>query len=146
MDGAEKVVFRLEPDESGWPPASAEGLWAWPLGAGRHRLDNIPFFARGVGVDDIVTAERGADGQLWVTGVAERAGHSTIRVIARDDEGIEALRSELRGLGCSSEAYRRYRLIAVDVPPGVDLAAVRALLAEGEDAGRWGYEEAHLAR
>jgi hypothetical protein len=43
-----KVLFQLEQDEDGYPPASVESLWALPKGEGLFQVDNIPFFATGV--------------------------------------------------------------------------------------------------
>lgn len=37
-------------------------------------------------------------------------------------------------------------LIAVDVPPSVRYEPIEAWLDEGATAGRWEYEESHLAR
>ena len=53
-----KICFPLEPDEDGWPPVTAETLWAVELGGGLFRLDNIPFYARGVSDGDTVSAIR----------------------------------------------------------------------------------------
>ena len=43
-----KVVFELPRDKDGWPPAASEGLWAIPVSPDVVRLDNTPFFVRGV--------------------------------------------------------------------------------------------------
>jgi hypothetical protein len=144
-DGVEKVVFRLERDEVGWPPAAAEGVWAFAVGGGRYRLDNTPFFATAVSWTDVVRARRGSDGQLWVEGVERRGGHSTVRVIVRDRADLPRVRDDLIGLGCTVEGFEQIRLLAVDLPPEVDLAAIRAYLAGGQTAGRWGFEESDLS-
>lgn len=47
-----KIHFRMDIDEDGWPPASVESLWAVDLGDGTVRLDNTPWFVRGVASDD----------------------------------------------------------------------------------------------
>jgi hypothetical protein len=51
-----KIRFDLDQDDSGWPPAESEGLWAAAVGPNRFRLDNTPWFVRGVAADDIVEA------------------------------------------------------------------------------------------
>ncbi|MFI8423607.1 hypothetical protein [Streptomyces sp. NPDC085479] len=43
-----KVHFRLETDGGDWPPASVESLWAADIDDGAVRLDNTPWFVRGV--------------------------------------------------------------------------------------------------
>ncbi|MFI5808801.1 DUF4265 domain-containing protein [Streptomyces sp. NPDC051561] len=60
-----KVHFRMEVDEDGWPPASVESLWAVDLGDGTVRLDNTPWFVRGVASDDIVRVEVDEEGARW---------------------------------------------------------------------------------
>ena len=57
-----KVPFRLEVDEDGRPPASVESLWATDLGDGTVRLDNTPWFVRGVASGDIIRVEADDDG------------------------------------------------------------------------------------
>lgn len=80
-----KIRFQLEVDADDWPPAESEGLWAEPLGGGRFRVDNTPWFVRGTSAEDIVKAEPGADGTLWFVETLEYGGHQTIRVIPRAD-------------------------------------------------------------
>jgi hypothetical protein len=43
------------------------------------------------------------------------------------------------------ETFNHYRLIAVDILSEANLTAVQALLAEGQAAERWAYEESVLA-
>jgi hypothetical protein len=64
-DDRVKIHFRLEVDEDGWPPASVESLWAVDLGDGTIRLDNVPWFVRGVASDDIIRVEIDEDGLRW---------------------------------------------------------------------------------
>jgi hypothetical protein len=59
-----KVIFELPQDEDGWPPAGSEGLWAVPVTPDVVRLDNTPFFVRGVATGDLIRVRRGDDGQL----------------------------------------------------------------------------------
>jgi hypothetical protein len=56
-----KVHFRLE-IENDWPPASVESLWAVDQDDGTARLDNIPWFVRGIACGDIVTTEPDDEG------------------------------------------------------------------------------------
>ncbi|MFI6919799.1 DUF4265 domain-containing protein [Nonomuraea spiralis] len=59
-----KVHFRMDIDEDGWPPASVEGLWAIDLGDGTARLDNTPWFVRGVASGDVIRVARDDEGVL----------------------------------------------------------------------------------
>lgn len=144
-----RIVFPLERDEDGYPPADNEVLWAIKTGPGTFRLDNIPFYARGLSWGDIVSADKLDRGPLRFRAVVEPSLHSTIRIalakICSDRRPIEERMRELRGrleaLGCDSEAnYPGF--LAVDVPPAVKLSAVRAVLTPGFEAGLWDYEEA----
>ena len=50
MDAAEltKVLFMLTETDNGWPAFEGESVWSRPMGAGRYRLDNVPWYVRGV--------------------------------------------------------------------------------------------------
>jgi hypothetical protein len=138
-EGLVKVRFRLTRDEDGWPPADSEGLWALPVGKGAYRLDNIPFFVRGVSCDDIVAADA-VDGVLWFREVMQHSGQSTLRVLFHDAEPVAGVRQVLRDLGADSEGAHIPTLIAVNVPAEA-LDAVRKYLDAGEERGDWEYEE-----
>jgi hypothetical protein len=138
---AAKVAFRLVQDEDGYPPADWEHLWAHQVGESLFVLDNIPFFARGVSAGDLVSVQLKA-GMNEFREVVQPSGHSTLRVIFFDTTLISELRSKLKELGCETEQSHLPNLVAVDVPPSTDLETVREVLAEGEDSGKWEYEEA----
>jgi hypothetical protein len=44
-------------------------------------------------------------------------------------------------LGVTGEGVQQFGMVALDVPPDIDLAAVKRLLREGSRAGWWEYEE-----
>lgn len=135
-----KVLFYIERDDG---TCEVESVWAVPQPEG-FRLDNIPFFARSVALGDVVSATREADGTLRFAGLVTESGHSTLRVLINDPEDVQRVRDELRAMGCDSERWRT-SLIAVDVPPGIEYAEVRAYLERGERSGEFEYEEACLA-
>jgi hypothetical protein len=152
MADLDKVWFKVQQDEDGYPPVQVESLWARPFDEGKYVLDNIPFFARGVSWRDMISATQGADGNKWFSGVVNPSGHSTIRIIvfrkADDPRPLEERVAELRGrftaLGCSSELSHITGLFAVDIPPSVPFSQVRPLLDEGQRLDQWDYEEANL--
>ncbi|MGV9933263.1 DUF4265 domain-containing protein [Streptomyces olivaceoviridis] len=123
-----KVHFRLETEDD-WPPASVESLWAVDQGDGTSRLDNIPWFVRGIACGDIVAIEsdgRARDGPARWFGVPRTApSASSCSVTA-------AL--ELRG-------RERFGMVALDVPPTADLAKVQKLLDHGVAKEWWDMEE-----
>ena len=139
-----KVLFHLEQDEDGYPPASVESLWALPKGDGLFQVDNIPFFATGVAVGDIVLAAQ-VDGAILFQEVVQASGHSTLRVAISEAADVPAVRALFEQKGCSVEQSHLPRLIAVDVPPSIPLGSLRPILVAGQEQGRWDYEEACLA-
>ena len=135
-----KVMFRLEQDEDGYPPADWEHVWAKHLGDNRYQIDNIPFFVRGVSFGDVVTIECDNE-ELHYKEIVETSGHGTIRVILFDEKDVVPLRDVLSHMGCYSELSHIPTLIAVDVPPEVRYEDVVSFLMKGEEEGRWEYEE-----
>ena len=128
-----------------WPPVRGECVWATVLGDDRYLIDNIPFFAMDIALNDVVEAKSTDGGELEFVRKVRSGGHSTLRVLAEPD-----LQSELRGqilaLGCGIEADGSGVQFAVDVPPESDLEAVLALCEGWLAAEIAGYETACLVR
>jgi Domain of unknown function (DUF4265) len=138
--GLARVVFQLEQDA--WHGSATERLWAEPIGSGRYRLRNTPFYAFGVSNEDIVFGDE-CDGQVIFRGVSIRGGHSSYRIklsanASRDD--FQRYWEPIEGLGSS---YEEGPVIAVDVPPSTDVYAVYRFLETGSSAGVWDFEEGH---
>ena len=141
-----KVRFALERDEGGWPPAESEGLWAEPVEGGLYRLDNTPWFVRGVAADDLIEAQPDADGVLWFVRVRERGGRNVVRVIPRSDGPLggdhQGVLDVFLPLGVGVEGMSSpVNMVALDIGPKAPLSSVKSLLAAGESDGRWYYEE-----
>lgn len=143
-DAHRKIKFRLEPADDAWPPERIETLWARECGENTYELDNIPFFVPGVAWGDVVAVEPSAD-ELLFKQVIRRSGHSTLRIIFLALDAKEAACAHLESQGCSWESSHVPSLIAVDVPPSVRYEPIKTWLEEGATAGRWEYEEGHLA-
>ncbi len=139
-----KISFPLKKDSDGYPPDDVERMWAVPLGDARYRLDNIPFFALGVSAEDVVIATA-RDGELVFESLAAEGGHSTVRVMCESESDVTPARESLREMGCSSELSHIPRLFAVDIPPEVNYAKVRAYLLGGRDKGKWDVQESCVA-
>ncbi len=148
-----KVRFDLDKDRTSddWPPVNVEGIWVTTESDGTFRLDNIPWYARGVSCNDVVSAFRGADDALWFERVLRRGGHSTYRVRAApevreaDRPFARDILTTLWDFGCTAE-HDDDGTLALDVPPGVPVAAVYDLLQLGEDEGIWVFEEGYAYR
>lgn len=139
-----KVLVALHP-EGGWPPVDGENLWAVPIGGGLYRLDNVPFFAHGLAVDDIVRAAADTQGELLVTETVEASGNCTIRVLPLENSDRQVGRGEVLAiferLGVTGEGIEAFNLVALNIPGTAELRPVRELLADGEANGWWEYQE-----
>ncbi|MFF4583646.1 DUF4265 domain-containing protein [Streptomyces sp. NPDC001373] len=140
-----KVHFRMDMDEEGWPPASVESLWAVDLGDGSVRLDNTPWFVRGVASGDIIRVEPDEEGLRWAGETVRASEHCTIRLIVLKDSGSVAARQTVlktfHRLGTTGEGIGQFRMVALDVPPDAELPRIRKLLEHGEAEGWWHWEE-----
>jgi Domain of unknown function (DUF4265) len=140
-----KVVFELPRDGDGWPPAASEGLWAVPVAPDVVRLDNTPFFVRGAASGDLIRVGRAEDGQLRAGERLRWSGHCTIRIIPFRDGPLGGSRQRVLDvfapLGVTGEGIERFGIVALDVAPDADIAAVKRLLRDGERDGWWEYEE-----
>ena len=135
-----RIRVPLEPGPGVRGPAD-DWLWAEPLGSGRFRIESSPFFAYGISRDDVVRAVPAAgDEDPRLEDVLEKGGHRTLRValdatVELTSGGIQGLLERLLELGCTHETLRP-KLVALDVPPEVDVAIVAQLLQSLADEGR----------
>ena len=116
------------------PDGEIETVWARPLGADRFELDNTPLYAYGLSWRDVIEARRQtAEGFPEFVRVTRKSGHRTIRVILNPPANVspesQAVLDRLREWGCAYEGAN-FRFIGVDIPPAVDLMAVRQFLIE----------------
>jgi hypothetical protein len=139
-EGLVKIAFDL--DAAAWHGFSTETMWAENLGNGRYRLRNIPFYARGVSLDDIVCVDDEVD--LSFLKVAQPGGHSTYRVFLSKGMTMELSKSwrELEWIGCAYERATE-RLVALDIAPSVNIYTAYASLEKGSAMGEWDFEEGH---
>jgi Domain of unknown function (DUF4265) len=140
-----KVRFPLSDEDRGHG-VEAENIWAECVGTDSYRIDNIPFYVYGISFDDVVCA-RERNGCLAFDAVRSHSGHSTYRVLIKDEAGFESPAFKrswliLEQLGCSFEVARR-RWVSIDVPPSSDVFAVYKALELGEQDAVWTFEEAH---
>lgn len=137
-----RVDFKLRPATRNG--IRGETLWAEPVGAGRVRLRNTPFYVPGVSAEDVVFVRR-EQGRLVYKGVSLRGGHSTYWIVLDGEEQrarFDSCWAALRKVGCTFEGAGG-RTFAVDVPPHADADEIVALLEAGASAGIWWYEEAN---
>lgn len=131
-EGLVRIRVPLErPAGEAGPPD--DWLWAEPLGSGRYRIESCPFFAYGVSREDVVRAGD-APGQEApaLEDIVEKGGHRTLRLaldatVELGTPGVQALLEQLLQLGCTYELLRP-KIVAIDLPPEVDVAAVADVL------------------
>jgi hypothetical protein len=117
-----KIVLTTVTDDD----TSVETPWAFRLGTDLYRLDNIPFFAYGISLGDVVEAAPQADDpRPHFRRIVQKSGNRTVRVVA--EEGAESVAQQildgLEGLGCCyTGANPRY--ICLNIPPDVSLDRV----------------------
>ena len=138
MSNYVKLFFEYPVGDS----SETESLWALPNGKG-FKLDNIPFYVKGVSFGDVVLAEE-IDGCLYMLELLKPSGHSTARLWFESEKEVQPARNALNLMGCSSEISDQPRLVAVDIPPTVSYEEIRDYFDEGESNGKWDYEEACL--
>ncbi|MFE4800570.1 DUF4265 domain-containing protein [Streptomyces sp. NPDC056708] len=128
-----------------WPPATIESLWTVDLGDGTVRLDNTPWFVRGVASDDKVKVEVDDEGLWWAGEPVRASDNCTIRLILLKDGGSAAARQTVletfHRLGTTGQGIEQLRMVALDIPPTAHLPRIRKLLEHGETKGWWHWEE-----
>jgi hypothetical protein len=143
MIGSVKISFRLPLSVDGFPPVGVESLWAKRVG-GAFEIDSIPFFTRDATVGDIVRAAPDANGNLWFEEVELRSAHSLVRVVFFDLASVPSVTEKLNAIGCATEGFSQFKLLAVDVPADVEFSDLQQYLQSEAAAGHLDYEEALL--
>ena len=134
-----KILLELKRDEDGYPPDRWESLWADTLEDHLYRVDNIPFYVKGISSGDVISAEL-IDGQLVFRGLVRPSGNSVLRLYIFQADDVPAARKEFNSLGCESELLNVQRLFAVEIPAGIAFAPIARLVQEGVGRDRWDYE------
>jgi hypothetical protein len=73
-----KIGFKLQRDQDDYPPADWEWLWAKRVNVNTYKLDNVPFFAKGVGLGDIIAAKTTQEGLVFASLIEHIATGSTL--------------------------------------------------------------------
>ena len=140
-----RVLFSITPDEDGYPPVRVEGLWARRQTNGNIVLDNIPFYAMGVGAGDEVSVKLSPGNKaIWFDSIVKSGGTSVFRIFSKDIHALDQIKMPLLALGCPSEVDEKMGLIAFEVPSGSDIAPVLDFLMSGQSEDRFDFEEGVL--
>ena len=118
-----------------WAGYGSEGIWARPVGDDLYEVDNIPFYAYGINVADVVRARPpGPDMKPVVERVERASGHRTVR-LHFDPAVVESERLlMLRSLAQFKTSFEGddAKYFALDVAPEGDYEAVLSQLHDWE--------------
>lgn len=124
------VLFPLV-DEDEWPPYPAENIEAVLLADDLAEIVGVPWFVANLSRGDIVRVHH--DGIGYVGGaILSRGGHSTLHVIAADEQELATVVRELTALGAEVRSGLQPPMLAVDVSERVALSVVVKVLTAAE--------------
>lgn len=140
-EGLVRIRIRIEGGEGA--PAE-DAVWAESLGSERYRVESCPFYAYGISRDDVVRAASAGEGGPVLDDVLEKGGHRTLRLtlgpsVELRSTAVQRILERLIDLGCTHELLRP-RLVAIDLPPEVDLEVAAELLQEAARSGALSWE------
>jgi len=136
------VLWPLEQDAQGYPPASVEGLWAKPTAAG-YQVDSIPFYAYGIAPGDTISIREDGE-QSWFEALQQSGGASVFRILVKAAGDLEQVRAALADFGCPCEVEQAVKMLAVEVPPARTLDTLLYYLLTQREAGTLDFEEGVL--
>jgi hypothetical protein len=135
-----KVLLTYKDEEGNY---QIESLWATKEGD-YYRMNNIPFFAPNIALDDIVSVEED-EGELHFDKLIKASGHSTVQMIIFNKSDVVDIGKELESFGCTWEGSHIETLIAIDIPKEIGYSVIKKYLDKGENENRWSYKESCLA-
>jgi hypothetical protein len=139
---SQKVLFV---EKVGDDKYETEGIWCLRDGK-NYVVDNIPFVAKRISLGDTIKAEYDADEKaFYFDDFVKVSGNTTVRLYFQDINIIEDTRSKLVELGCEGEIFLARKILAVNVPYNIEYKPIKKFLDEGEQQGKWTYEESCLA-
>ena len=111
----------------------------------QYKLTGIPGYVYGFSSQDIVIVKE-QNSRLIAQEVVQRGGHSTFRLVFKEQKDIFEQFKDialLHEMGCHFDKPL-YTMFTIDVPQQVDIEKVIQILKDGEDIGRWEYEEGYV--
>lgn len=143
MTRHERVDFKLQRDDNGFPPSDYERLWATPLPNGNYAIDNIPFFVMGISSEDEVSVRKDGE-KLFFKELVKPSGISTFRLIPSDQSMIAKVREDVKSLGGRSEYNQHVGLIAVEIPAEQSIDEFLSYIVDEQEQGRLDFQEGAL--
>ncbi|MCC6281548.1 MAG: DUF4265 domain-containing protein [Saprospiraceae bacterium] len=134
-----KVVLTYR-DVSG--NVAVESIWAEPIGM-HYKVDNIPFFAPNIALNDIISVEK-EEGVLHFEELISPSGHSTIQIVMLNRKEKNRIIEEIESLNCSWEGFKD-SIIALDIPATFDYRKIKEFLQRELNNQVLDYKEACLS-
>lgn len=119
-----------------------ESIWVVPF-ENFFKVDNIPFFAPNLALNDIISVEE-ENGVLHFEDLIAPSGHSTIQIALLKVNERSLIINDLEGYNCAWEGFQE-RIIALDIPPSCEYKKVKAYLCNQENKKVLDYKEAALS-
>lgn len=142
-DALPELYVRLHKDELGYPPKEWEQLKAQPTSKRDvFRVKSIPFYARGLALDDEVSVSRSKEGYYPVLEhVTKRSGYSTMRLMIDKKED----RRQLIEYFIKLDTFLEFNgnLVALAIPRHRFDEVSEYVVAE-KQKGRWDAEDGFL--
>lgn len=114
-EGLIKILFDVDTGDGELPPVKIESIWAEPLNNCTARLRNVPYFACGVALGDVVEVEVDDDGAYRFLRVSEPGGNSTVHAFIFDEDARKTIIRVLAGAGCTIEIGPIQAYLAINV-------------------------------
>src|SRR5690349_1725335 len=117
-----KILYIVPEDQD--DAGESESLWSHSLGDQLYELQNIPFYAEHLNLEDIVRCDESVDGLPVIQELVRRSGNRTLRVIFREEAPEEICVDILWELGKQKIFSEKVtdRRFMFNVPPTSDYA------------------------
>ena len=103
-----------------------EIVWVKKIG-NYFKVDNIPFFAPNIALNDLIEVEI-EDGKKYFNKIVKQSGHSTVQLIFFEEKDKNTIINKLEKLGCTWEGLANQKYIAIDISPKINYVAVKSFL------------------
>jgi hypothetical protein len=121
-----------------------ESIWVNSTGE-YYQIDNIPFYAPNLALNDIVSVEED-NGTLFFDKLIEPSGHSTIQILFFKEKEAKRVLKEIEQLNCKWEGMKDKPYYAIDIPFAIDYSTIKNLLDDELSKGTLDYKEACLSK
>lgn len=129
-----KVLFEVDTGDGPLPPVEIETLWAEPAGKDQAVLRNVPFFACGVALGDLVQTRTVDGGASEFVRVLQPADASTVHAFVFGAADRARLIPVLLQAFCVVEIGPIPAYLAIHVPSMEAAGRLAALMEEFRDA------------